>query len=206
MEENEKLSPDSSLPPDETAPSTPPMPPLLKAAHDLFDIIELFVICAAFILCLFTFVIRPTVVEGSSMEDTLLERDLLLMSPVAYEPAQGDIVVVQNISLPHYHEPIVKRVIAVGGQTIDIDFTTWTVTVDGQVLEEPYRKITADRLLTSDWTYPMEIPEGYLFVMGDNRNKSADSRSAEIGLIDERCVAGHALLRFFPFSRFAVFN
>ncbi|MGM9653465.1 MAG: signal peptidase I [Eubacteriales bacterium] len=181
-------------------------PDARKAVSDLFDVIELFVLCAAVILTLFTFVARPTVVRGPSMQDTLHEGDYLIVAEAGYHPSQGDIIVIQNVSLTHYGEPIVKRVIAVAGQTIDIDFATWTVTVDGIALEEPYRKVTSDRLLTSDWSYPMEIPEGYVFVMGDNRNHSADSRTAEIGLIDERCVVGKAVLRVFPFSRITLFD
>ncbi|MBQ4043498.1 MAG: signal peptidase I [Clostridia bacterium] len=184
----------------------PKKSPLFKLANELFDILELFVLCAAVMLTLFTFVIRPTIVKGASMEDTLLEGDALLVSDLGYEPKNGDIIVAQNVSLPLYPDPIVKRVIGVGGQTVDIDFTTWTLTVDGKVVDEPYRKLTPDRLRTSDWVFPMEIPEGYVFVMGDNRNHSADSRIADIGLIDERCVVGKAVIRIFPFSRITVFE
>ena len=184
----------------------PKKSPLFKLANELFDILELFVLCAAVMLTLLTFVIRPTIVKGASMEDTLLEGDALLVSDLGYEPKNGDIIVAQNVSLPLYPDPIVKRVIGVGGQTVDIDFTTWTLTVDGKVVDEPYRKLTPDRLRTSDWVFPMEIPEGYVFVMGDNRNHSADSRIADIGLIDERCVVGKAVIRIFPFSRITVFE
>jgi len=173
---------------------------------DVFDILELFVICAAVILTVFTFILRPTVVQGPSMEDTLLEGDYLIVVSAGYKPEAGDIVVAHNTALPLYHDPIVKRVIAVGGQEINIDFTTWTVTVDGQVIEEPYRKLTDGYMLTSDFTFPMTVPEGYVFVMGDNRNHSADSRTRDIGMIDERCIVGHAVLRLLPVSRFTVFD
>lgn len=197
------------LPPEEPVTGTDEpasRPPLRKLAEDLFEILELFVCCAAVLLTLFTFVARPTVVEGPSMEDTLVQGDTLIIASLGYEPKAGDIVVAQNVSLALYPEPIVKRVIATGGQTIDIDFTTWTVTVDGVEIDEPYRKVTAERLRTSDWSFPMEIPEGYVFVMGDNRNHSADSRSADIGLIDERCIVGKAVLRVLPLSRFTLFD
>ena len=140
------------------------------------------------------------------MENTLLAGDYLLVSDIAYTPQAGDIVVVHNVGLRHYNKPIVKRVIATAGQTVDIDFSTWTLTVDGAVIDEPYIKLTTDQQLTSDWTYPMQIPEGYIFVMGDNRNHSADSRCRDIGLIDERCVVGKAFVRVFPLSRFTVFD
>ncbi len=186
--------------------NTPKKAPLLQLINDIFDVVELFVICAAVILGIFTFLVRPTIVQGASMEDTLLEGDTLIVTDVGYEPKSGDIIVAQNVSLPLYPEAIVKRVIATEGQVVDIDFTTWTLSVDGVVIDEPYRKLTNDYLRTSDWEYPLEIPEGYVFVMGDNRNHSADSRCADIGLIPEQCVVGHVLMRVFPFSRFTVFD
>jgi len=179
---------------------------LRRITEEVFDILELFILCAAVILTVFTFIIRPTVVEGPSMEDTLLEGDYLLVGGIHYTPQQGDIVVVHNVGLRYYSQPIVKRVIATEGQVVDIDFSTWTVTVDGKVLDEPYRKLAPDDFITSDWEYPVTIPEGYLFVMGDNRNHSSDSRSKDIGLIDERCVVGRAILRMFPFNRFTLFD
>ena len=191
--------------------STPPAPltpkeHMLKAAKDIFEIVEMFTVCAAVIMILFSFFVHPTVVEGESMENTLLGGDYLLVSDIAYTPQAGDIVVVHNVGLRHYNKPIVKRVIATAGQTVNIDFSTWTLTVDGVVIDEPYIKLTTDQQLTSDWTYPMQIPEGYIFVMGDNRNHSADSRCRDIGLIDERCVVGKALVRVFPLSRFTIFD
>ena len=174
---------------------------------DIFDVLELFTFCAAVIITLFTFVGRVTIVQGPSMENTLIQNDILVVAEGCYEPKQGDIVVVQNVGLiDQYSAPIVKRVIALGGQTIDIDFATWTVTVDGVLVEEPYRKDDGSYRLTSDWTYPLTVPEGYVFCMGDNRNKSADSRCMEIGLIDERCVIGHAVFRLFPFSKIGTLN
>ncbi len=174
---------------------------------DVFDVLELFTFCAAVIITLFTFAVRITIVQGPSMENTLIQNDILVVAEALYEPKQGDIVVVQNIGLtPAYAQPIVKRVIAVGGQTIDIDFDNWIVTVDGKVVDEPYRKVDDSYRLTSDWAYPITVPEGYVFCMGDNRNHSADSRSWEIGLIDERCVVGHAVFRLFPFNRIGTLN
>lgn len=185
---------------------TDPQKRMRKAASDIFDIIEMFTVCASIIMLLFTFLVHPTVVQGPSMEDTLVQNDYLLVSNVGYTPKGGDIVVIHNVGLRHYSDPIVKRVIATEGQIIDIDFSTWTVTVDGEVLDETYRKLASDGWITSDWSYPLQVPEGCIFVMGDNRNHSADSRSREIGLIDERCVVGKAIVRVFPFDRFTVFD
>ena len=190
----------------ETPKSEDPKGRVRKVAADIFEIIEMFTVCASVIMILFTFFLHPTVVDGPSMENTLLHSDYLLISALPYEPESGDIVVVQNVGLRHYNKPIIKRIIATEGQTIDIDFETWTVTVDGKVVDEPYMKLASDGYVTSDWSYPIVVPEGHVFVMGDNRNHSADSRSREIGLIDERCIVGKAVVRVFPFSRFTVFD
>ena len=192
--------------PAEAPESNAPENRLRKLASDIFEILEMFTVCASVIMILFTFVVHPTVVNGPSMENTLLHNDYLLVSALPYEPEAGDIVVIHNVGLRHYSDPIIKRVIATEGQVIDIDFETWTVTVDGEVVDEPYRKLAADGYITSDWSYPIVVPEGHVFVMGDNRNHSADSRSREIGLIDERCIVGKAIVRLFPFSRFTVFD
>ncbi|MBQ7333923.1 MAG: signal peptidase I [Clostridia bacterium] len=201
-------SPETSADTESAAQETPPDPKerLRKTASDIFEIVEMFTVCAAVIMLLFTFIVHPTRVRGPSMEDTLIQNDYLLVSDVAYTPSRGDIVVVHNVGLRHYSDPIVKRIIATEGQTIDIDFETWTVTVDGKVVDEPYMKLASDGYVTSDWSYPIVVPEGHVFVMGDNRNHSADSRSREIGLIDERCIVGKAVVRVFPFSRFTVFE
>ena len=135
------------------------------------------------------------------MENTLYGGEALLVSRLPYTPKNGDVVVIHQPT-PYHPEPLIKRVIAVGGQTIDIDFNTWTVTVDGQVIEEDYMLLKTDRRITSDYTYPMEITEGYVFVMGDNRNHSADSRSMEVGLIDVRSFLGPVILRIAPLDRF----
>ena len=139
------------------------------------------------------------------MENTLHDGEYVLVRTAFYEPTQGDIVVVHDKSLDGlYGDPLIKRVIAVGGQTVDIDFDTWTVTVDGVVIDEPYIKLDPSVNLTSAWTYPLTVPEGEVFVMGDNRDHSGDSRSASVGTVDERCIVGKAALRYFPFDKFGV--
>lgn len=170
---------------------------------DIYDYLEIIVMSFAIIFVIYSFFFRLTVVEGESMEDTLHDKDLLFISDFMYTPQTGDIVVLHDTSLTGlYREPLVKRVIATGGQVLDIDFNTWTVTVDGEVIDEPYIKLATDQTITSSFTFPMTIPENEVFVMGDNRNHSGDSRSLSVGTIDERCIIGKAYFRVRPLSKF----
>ena len=156
---------------------------------------------AAFVL-LFTFVARIIVVSGPSMENTLLGGDLILVWSLGYTPKQGDIVVLTQES--YQEDSIVKRVIAVGGQRVDIDYASNTVYVDGVPLEEDYTKEKMRHPSYpgySEGINNVTVPEGCIFVMGDNRNNSADSRYPDIGIVDTRCVIGHGLSIIFPFNR-----
>lgn len=179
-----------------------------SVAANIFEWIEMIVLSACLILLIFTFVLRPARVDGNSMQETLHDGEMLLISDIAYTPRRGDILVFQKVNSLH-PAPIVKRVIATEGETVDIDFDTWTVTVtdtDGQahVLDECYRKLATDARVTSDLEYPIKVGEGQLFVMGDNRNHSLDSRSSAIGLVNENEIIGKVLLRFFPFNKIGV--
>ena len=156
---------------------------------------------AAFVL-LFTFVARIIVVSGPSMENTLLGGDLILVWSLGYTPKQGDIVVLTQES--YQEDSIVKRVIATEGQQVDIDYDSSTVYVDGVPLEEDYTKETMRRPNYpgySEGINHVTVPEGHIFVMGDNRNQSADSRYPDIGVVDTRCVIGRGLSVIFPFNR-----
>lgn len=166
---------------------------------------ELYTFCRTLVLALsalvlvFTFLGRLITVDGISMEPTLLHGELMLVHSAGYTPAQGDIVV---LTQPTFREDaIVKRVIALGGQRVDIDYLAGTVSVDGVVLDEPY--INETMLPRGDVTQ-IVVPEGCIFVMGDNRNVSADSRYNDVGVIDARRVIGRAVVVIFPFDRFAV--
>ena len=155
------------------------------------------------ILLLFTFVGRGVGVVGSSMVPTLHEGDMMLVRSLGYTPKNGDVVVLTKRTF--MEEPIVKRVIATGGQTVSIDYASNTVYVDGVALQEPY--INEPMLDPSSSTMSItevEVPEGYLFVMGDNRNASTDSRDVRVGLIDQREVLGQAVMILLPFSDFGV--
>lgn len=140
---------------------------------------------------------RNVVVSGSSMKNTLVNGDFLILvsNTIYHEPKHGDIVVVSMESFDD-GKPIVKRVIATEGQTVDIDFVTGTVYVDDKPLEESY---TLSPTTTNGGTeFPLEVEEGHIFVMGDNRNNSRDSRFVEIGQIDEREILGKAVFLLVP--------
>lgn len=171
-----------------------------------YDVAETILISTAAVILLFTFFVRLAVVDGPSMNNTLYDGDTLLVSDVAFEPKYGDIIVAQKINSA-WSSPIVKRVIATEGQVVDIDFDTWTVTVDGEVLDESdYIYLAKDAVITSNISFPVTVPEGQLFVMGDNRNHSSDSRDYRIGFIDERCVFGRVIMRLSPLNNFEIFE
>ncbi len=178
--------------------------------HEVLDILETMLISVFVVLLLFTYLIRPVTVDGRSMNPTLLDGDKLVMYRLMYEPQQGDIVVVANYEGHVFdgngnvvesgfslNENIIKRVIAVGGQTVTVDEVEGNVYVNGVALHEDYIN---ERTLTNDgaFIYPIEIPEGYVFVMGDNRNHSTDSRSSAVGLIPVESVLGKAFFRYYP--------
>lgn len=162
----------------------------------LYEWLDSVVYAFVLILLLFTFVCRISGVRGDSMLPTLRNGDWLTVSSVTSEINRGDIVV---ITQPNVHnEPLIKRVIAKGGDEVMIDFEAHTVSVNGVVLDEPY--INEPTTEQSDVTFPVTVPEGCLFVMGDNRNHSSDSRFSGVGFIDERYVLGVAQVRLFPFG------
>ena len=171
-----------------------------------YELIEMISTVAVVVLIMFAFVVRLNIVDGQSMEETLHHGEYLAVSDVFYEPACGDIVIIHDISACPYVNPIVKRVIATEGQTVDIDFDTWTLTVDGVVIEEDYRTLKPDAFLTADYSFPITVPENEIFVLGDNRNHSADSRQIEIGTVDLRCVVGKAIARIAPMNKFTIFG
>lgn len=159
----------------------------------LKDVVFMLVILMGLLLLAF----RLIMVDGASMENTLLNGDyMLLVSNLFYkEPAAGDVVVVSKQAYSN-GKPIVKRVIATEGQTVDIDFEEGIVYVDGVALDEPYTKTATN--LKEGQIFPQTVADGCVFVMGDNRNNSKDSRSTQIGQVDKREVLGKVVYLLFP--------
>lgn len=163
---------------------------VLSYLHDLVFIV-------AIVMLLFLLLFRVVIVSGTSMYDTLWDGDYLLLisNSLYHTPQYGDIIVAAKQSFQN-GDPIVKRVIAVEGQTVDIDFEKGIVYVDGNALDEPYTHTLTN--LDEGTAFPLTVDDGCVFVMGDNRNKSKDSRSTEIGLVDKREILGRAVFLMFP--------
>ena len=186
---------------------------LYRFVRGVFDYLELFAFSVLAVFLIFTFGIRTCQVDGQSMENTLFDKEYLIIRSFAYEPKQDDIIVFHGLD-----KTLVKRVIAVGGQEVIIDTKNNQITVDNvvyadthAVLKNPSTDEITDKYLpylfhselNSDGIYKVTVPEGKLFVMGDNRNNSADSRDPRVGFIDERSVLGKVILRVSPFTVFS---
>lgn len=169
----------------------------LRKENKIFEWYDSLVFALVVIVLVFVFVCRIIVVSGSSMVPTLQGGDRVVVQSLLYQPERGDVVVVD--SYIEYGDPLVKRIIAMGGDTVDIDFDTGQVTVNGEVLDEPY--ISAPTQQSFDVEFPLTVPEGQVFLMGDNRPHSTDSRSSQVGFVDERSILGKVLFRIAPFNR-----
>ena len=167
-----------------------------EEGRDLYEWVQALVCSVLAVVLLFTFVVRLIGVDGHSMVPTLQDGDRLLVLNSLWDDdyQHGDIVVLRKDTF--MEEPIVKRVIATEGQTVDIDFTAGAVYVDGQLLEEDY--IRQPTYLEEGLEFPVTVPEGCVFVMGDNRNDSDDSRDPELGPVDTRQILGRAVFLLFP--------
>ena len=177
---------------------------------EIIEWFEVLTFAIIVVIVIFTFVFRVATIDGDSMKNTLIHGEKIIISNLNYDVKQGDIVVIsRNVensadSQNSHNTPIIKRVIATGGQTVNIDFDTGKVYIDGKELNEPYISSQTTRPTYNEVKFPVYVPEGYIFVMGDNRAKSLDSRYSVIGeggLVDERYILGHAIFRIFPFER-----
>lgn len=180
-------------------------------AASLYDIVEMFVLAVVLVILLLTLFFRLCRVDGPSMNKTLQDGEPLIVSDLFYTPKSGDIVVFHQTNgerettspLNRFNEPIVKRVIATGGQYVKLDYAAKKVYVsddatfeESDVIDESYAYFSGDTWRQSSAVTEYHVPEGYLFVMGDNRNNSADSRYPEVGFVDERRVLGRVLFKF----------
>lgn len=169
--------------------------PELRARREAYDWIQCLLTALIICVVLFVFFIRIIDVSGTSMNPTLNNGDKMLVSDLFYTPRAGDIVVFKSDTYDP-DKALVKRVIATGGQEVNIDFDNGIVYVDGVALEEDYiMEKTTNKL---DFIGPQEVPEGCVFVMGDNRNASTDSRKSEIGMVDSRQILGRVYFVLFP--------
>ena len=167
-----------------------------KRNKDILEWYDALAVAVAVIALVFTFGLRVVQVDGHSMQPTLLNGERLLMTPLK-TPDYSDVVIVDSY-IP-YGKPLVKRVIGKAGDTIDIDFEAGIVYRNGAALEEPY---TAEpTYLFESVEFPITVPDGCLFLMGDNRNNSTDSRDVSVGCVDERDIMGAAVLRVLPFGK-----
>lgn len=170
-------------------------------AAELYEWVEAIAFALAIVVILFTFVFRVISIDGPSMESTLFDEDRLIVTNFFYTPEQGDVVVITQDN-DYDNVPIIKRVIAVENQTIDIDASTGVVTVDGVALDES-AYIDEDKTLiwAGDWAeYPYTVPEDCVFVLGDNRRNSFDSRDQRLGVVHNENILGKAILRIYPFD------
>lgn len=154
------------------------------------------ILTAIFVVLIFFF--RVFAVSGRSMTPTFNSGDILLVSSVEYEPERGDIIVIASDL--EGGDTIIKRVIATSQQTVNVDYDTGTVYVDGKPIEEKYLKEKMTQGEENEIEYPYTVPKGSVFVMGDNRNDSADSRTKELGCVDEKFILGKVIISLRPFN------
>ena len=176
-----------------------------NSKKEFFEWLDVVSVALITVIILFGFVFRIATISGTSMLNTLHHNEKVIITNLFYEPKYGDIVVISRNTCNSTEDinegsgPIIKRVIATENQTVDIDFEKGIVYVDGVALEEDY--ISTPTTVKHSVEFPVTVPKGHIFVLGDNRGVSLDSRSASIGtngMIDKRYVLGHAIFRIFP--------
>ena len=173
----------------------------LKSNKEAYEWIQSLVSALVVCVVVFLFFVRVIDVKGSSMLPTLVDGDKMIVSVLFYEPKAGDVIVLKKDEYDP-NKALVKRIIATEGQVINIDFEQGIVYIDGEAIEEDYINELTYRKL--DFIGPKTVPEGCVFVMGDNRNASSDSRVTEIGMVDERLILGKVYAVIFPTSHLGV--
>ena len=177
------------------------VPDIEASGKDMYDWVQCLIVALIICVIFFAFFVRIIDVVGTSMNPTLNNSDKMLVSGLFYKPQVGDVVVFKKDEY-NPDKALVKRVIAVEGQEINIDFDKGIVYIDGQPIQEDYiAELTKTK---EDFIGPKTVPEGCVFVMGDNRNMSTDSRKNEIGMVDTRLILGKAYMVIYPLSEFKV--
>ena len=179
----------------------------VNVMDEVFEWAESFVFAMFVVILIFTFFFRIVLVQGPSMRETLQDQDRLIITHINYTPQKGDIVVINSEKLG---KTIIKRVIGTGGDKVVVDYNNNTVTVNGKVIsndnirEAMYNtNLFDEKYEVEENVFEYDVPEGKLFVMGDNRNRSLDSRSLMLGDVDTDLIMGRAFVRLFPIKNFA---
>ena len=172
----------------------------ISLTQSCYEWLHTLIISVTLVVLVLTFFFRLVDVDGKSMMDTLHDKDRVIVTNFCYTPDNGDIVVISQGQ--HLQKPIIKRVIATEGQSLNIDFSTGEVSVNGVVIDEPYIKDPTKQ--QGDAEIPKVIPKGMVFVMCDNRDHSTDSRFSEVGLIPVYNIIGQARLIISPFDRIRI--
>ena len=175
-------------------------PRLKGAISEIYEWLEAIAFALAIVVLLFTFVFRIVSVSGDSMLPTLQDENRVLVSCLFYTPKENDIVIIVNPADAEYNKPLVKRVIATGGQYVQI--VDGVVYVDGEAKIIDGLEMIMNPGTAFDFSEPVYVPEGYVFVLGDNRNNSMDSRDPRIGFVNENYIIGEVQFRIFPFDKF----
>ncbi len=168
---------------------------------EVYEWLEMLVLALVVVVFLFSYIFRVVTIVGPSMNPTLWTDQRVVVSNFMYEPEVGDIVV---FALSNESEPFIKRIIAKEGQTVDFDLEKKMLMVDGEYVDEPFineQMQNMERWYDPEF-YPLTVPTGRYYVMGDNRNHSMDSRNARVGTVDGHEIVGRALWIIYPFSNF----